>query len=229
MRNPTGHAFSIQHEKSWLVDNALYLFGSHNGTSNSLLNCEENLGAVCDAGVVARASAHFDDVWAASRPIDENDAKLASAKVRARAKSQEGLPDVRGEGEYQLPPPRTLRRGRSLTLRGTEFHDVPSRSRSASPVAPNGLADDSQEPVRRPVTAKKVQSDTAARMQRLLKSGVLEDIMTAGSGSASCPRPGGADGDAPLAAALGSSSASRGTSTSVASLSAGSAISGPRG
>ena len=62
VRNPTGHMFSIQHEKSWLVDAAILLFGSHNGTANSLLNCEENLGAVCDAGVVARASAHFEEV-----------------------------------------------------------------------------------------------------------------------------------------------------------------------
>ena len=221
--------FSIQHEKSWLVDDEILLFGSHNGTANSLLNCEENLGAVCDAGVVARASAHFEEVWAVSRPVDESDTRLAAAKVRARARSQEDPLEDRGEGAYQLPPPRPCQRGRSLTLKGTEFYDVASRSRSASLKAQGRPASDDRGRTFRPEAAQKVQPDIAARMQRLLKSGVLEDIANASSGPAARTRPGCADGDAQSAAGRGLSTSSRGTASSAAGLGAGLATSGHRG
>ena len=36
VRCPKGNPFSFQHEKSWLVDEKIFLYGNHNGTHNSL-------------------------------------------------------------------------------------------------------------------------------------------------------------------------------------------------
>ena len=41
---PVRHAFSYMHEKAWLIDGILYVFGSANGTKHSAGNCKQNCG-----------------------------------------------------------------------------------------------------------------------------------------------------------------------------------------
>ena len=59
VRRPFNRFASAQHEKTWLIDQQLYLCGSANGTHNSLHNCEEALLATTVSDVVREATAHF--------------------------------------------------------------------------------------------------------------------------------------------------------------------------
>ena len=54
---------SAQHEKTWVVDEKLYVCGSANGTRNSQGNCEEAVLFVKDPSIVGQALEHFHGIW----------------------------------------------------------------------------------------------------------------------------------------------------------------------
>ena len=85
---PVRHAFSYMHEKAWLIDGILYVFGSANGTKNSAGNCEENCGFFSIKSVVDEAAARFEEGWERATPIDASAlADVERCKERRRSKS----------------------------------------------------------------------------------------------------------------------------------------------
>ena len=69
LRKPQNHAFSYQHEKVILYDQAYVTAGSHNFTSNSVERCEEDIVCTSSADVVRSVHAHFLEVWRAGQEM----------------------------------------------------------------------------------------------------------------------------------------------------------------
>ena len=72
-RSPSGGMFSIQHEKTWIFDRSVYLCGSLNATHNSSTYCEEAAVVTRVASVVTKATTHFEELWAKSEDLTEDD------------------------------------------------------------------------------------------------------------------------------------------------------------
>ena len=83
-RRPKTGGFSIQHEKTWIFDRAMYFCGSMNATNNSVNLCEEAMLSTRCAAVVDKAITHFEGIWDnAHELIDEE----YEAKPRKSSKS----------------------------------------------------------------------------------------------------------------------------------------------
>ena len=82
-RKPKASGFSIQHEKTWIFDRAIYFCGSMNATRNSVCYCEEAMMSTRCSATVTKAITHFESIWdSAQRDLEDADLE---EKVKPRA------------------------------------------------------------------------------------------------------------------------------------------------
>jgi phosphatidylserine/phosphatidylglycerophosphate/cardiolipin synthase-like enzyme len=116
-RKPGTSFAAAQHEKTWVIDGALYICGSANATFNSLTNSEEAVVVSRIAPVVEQAVEHFERCWGLAQPVTLADlegiqrARSNSSKELTRRGSDDEGPQATGDAVRRA----SVSRGRSFT------------------------------------------------------------------------------------------------------------------
>ena len=97
-----GNMLSAQHQKTWLIDGGLLLYGSHNLSKNSARNADELLSATCVKSACDDFADHFEWLWDRSIAVEKQE--LRSLIAQHHANKQDRAEE------------RVLERQRSLSL-----------------------------------------------------------------------------------------------------------------
>ena len=94
-RKPKKAAYSLQHAKTWIIDEELLLVASMNATGNSVGNCEEVGIFLRTRREVEKAVGHFMKIWEDSSPVVAEminlDRSRSVSKTRSPSRSRTNL------------------------------------------------------------------------------------------------------------------------------------------
>jgi len=79
-----GNMLSAQHQKSWLIDGGMLLYGSHNLSKNSARNCDELLSATCVKSACDDFASHFEWLWDRSLAVEKQELRSLIAQHHAK-------------------------------------------------------------------------------------------------------------------------------------------------